>query len=90
MGMRFAKSMALGGLARTLFVKVLFRHVHSVGQSARLAVSSWLACTHFFVFEAVAEATRYENHVLKDSDFALVRFGAFMQRQLIEGKFVDI
>lgn len=29
--------MALGGLARTLFVKV-FRHVHSVGESARLAV----------------------------------------------------
>ena len=89
MGMRFAKSMALGGLARTLFVKV-FRHVHSVGESARLAVSSWLACSNLFNFEAVAEATRYENHVLKYSDFALIRYGPFMQRQLQEGKFVDI
>jgi len=44
----------------------------------------------FFVFEAVAEATRYENHVLKYSDFALIRYGPFMQRQLQEGKFVDI
>ena len=89
MGMRFAKSMALGGLARTLFVKVS-RHVHSVGESARLAVSSWLACSHFFVFGAVAGETRYENHVLEYSDFALVRYGPFMQRQLEEGKFVDI
>ena len=89
MGMRFAKSMALEGLARTLFVKV-FRHVHSVGESARLAVSSWLACLHCFVFEAVAEATRYENHVLKYVDFALIRYDPLMQRQLKEGKFVDI
>ena len=51
---------------------------------------SWLAFSHFSVFEAVAGATRYENHVLKFSDFALIRYDSPMQRQLKEGKFVDI